>query len=65
MDDPVARMVQFVRKQKLQAAFEHARSEWARDPFEPARNHLNLAHADSRRPADQRIRGPFAFPGRR
>jgi hypothetical protein len=30
MDDPVARMVKFVREQKLQAAFEHARSQWAR-----------------------------------
>jgi hypothetical protein len=28
MDDPVERMVQFVREQKRQAAFEHARSRW-------------------------------------
>jgi hypothetical protein len=30
MSDPVERMVHFVREQKRQAAFEHARSLWAR-----------------------------------
>ncbi len=29
MDDPVERMVKFVMEQRRQAAFEHARSQWA------------------------------------